>query len=295
MRLCKNVDVVAMLDADNLRTLLQGVTQIAVSAGNAILEVYEDPAFDVSLKSDRSPLTQADLRAHHCIAEGLGRISDLPMLSEEGAGVPFETRRGWERYWLVDPLDGTREFVARNGEFTVNIALIDRHVPVLGVVYAPVKQLLYAGGTGCVPSGAKGSGMSAVPVVPAFRRQGTALPSPLGTSVPPRHPTRVVASRSHLDAATQSYLERLGPTVQVSIGSSLKFCQVAEGEADVYPRLSPTSEWDTAAGHAVLAAAGGGVIRLDGTPLRYNTRAELTNPAFIAFGDPGGDWLAPLR
>ena len=294
VRLCKNIEVGATLDARDLRALLQAVTQIAVSAGRAILEVYERPTIDVVLKADRSPLTEADRRAHDRIVSGLSELSDLPVLSEEQAPVPFSVRRAWQAYWLVDPLDGTREFLARNGEFTVNIALIERHAPVLGVVHAPAVSLLYAGAPGAVLASGTPASLAA-PVVPAYRSQGGKPPEPICVRKPGPVPPRSLASRSHRDAATSAYLERLGAAAPICIGSSLKFCRLAEGGADVYPRLSPTSEWDTAAGHAVLLAAGGDVLTTDGTPLRYNTRDGLINPSFIAFGDATGDWLAPLR
>ena len=252
---------------------------IARRAGEAILDIYQTD-FAVQTKDDHSPLTAADLAAHRAIARGLAELApDLPLLSEEGADTDWDTRRHWSRYWLVDPLDGTREFVKRNGEFTVNIALIEDGVPVLGVVYAPVLDyLVYARrGVGCW-----------------LHESGSGRDMPLQTRRPGAAPLRVAASRSHLDPRTARVLEAIGEHERLGLGSSLKFCRIAEGCADVYPRFGPTSEWDTAAGQCVLEAAGGAVLGLDGAPLRYNRGASLINPEFIALGDadlPWQDWI----
>jgi 3'(2'), 5'-bisphosphate nucleotidase len=199
--------------------------------------------------------------------------------SEESAAVDWETRRHWPSFWLVDPLDGTREFIKRNGEFTVNIALVLGHVPFLGVVHAPVLDRDYYGvaGTG------------------AFRADGGGAGRPIRVRAPVQTPVRVAGSRSHRGSSLDALLARMGEHTLVAMGSSLKFCLVAEGEADFYPRLGPTSEWDTAAAQAVVEAAGGAVVDLAGLPLRYNTRPEILNPHFIARGDPGRDWLALVR
>jgi 3'(2'), 5'-bisphosphate nucleotidase len=212
--------------------------------------------------------------------EGLQALTpNLPILSEEDSAISFEKRRGWLRYWLVDPLDGTKEFVSRNGEFTVNIALIDDHEPVLGVVHVPVKNTTYFGSTGHG----------------AFRQTADQSAIAIKVQTPAASPLRVVGSRSHARAGSMDgYLDRLGPHQLLSIGSSLKFCFVAEGSADVYPRFGPTSEWDTAAAHAVVEAAGGAVVDLRGQPLRYNTKAELLNPNFIVYGEKSARWLTPL-
>ena len=221
--------------------LLGPLLDVARAASHAIMRVYATD-FDVALKTDQSPVTTADLAAHRVIAQDLKRITpDIPVLSEESAALPYAERRRWERYWLVDPLDGTKEFIGRNGDFTINIALIERGEPSIGVVHVPVSGMSYYG---CVGVG-------------AFRRDldgqaGVIRVRPLGAG-----PVRVVASRSHRGLLLDGYLAKLGPHETVSRGSSLKFCLVAEGAADVYPRLGPTSEWDTAAGHAVLLAAGG--------------------------------------
>jgi 3'(2'), 5'-bisphosphate nucleotidase len=242
---------------------------IAERAGAAIMQVY-DGGFTVQRKDDDSPLTLADLESQRVIIEGLQRITpDIPILSEESAQAPWSERQTWRELWVVDPLDGTREFVKRNGEFTVNIALVQDHEPVLGLVAAPARGLLYWGAAG----------------VGAFSHHQGAASVRIRVG-PPQHPLRVVGSRSHSSAATAGYLARLGPHVLAGIGSSLKFCLVAEGNAELYPRFGPTSEWDTAAGQAVLEAAGGHVTRLDGHRLRYNCRESVTNGDFVAYSDP---------
>ncbi len=251
----------------------EGVIDIVRAAGDAIMEVYRQD-FAVEHKDDRSPLTQADLAAHRIIVAGLEILTPgVPVLSEESASLPWSERQAWTRYWLVDPLDGTREFVKKNGEFTVNIALIDSHEPVFGVVYAPVlAELLY---------GERGRG--------AFKRAG-GEDVPLHTRRPAVSPLRVAASRSHLDERTAALLTRLGEVETQSLGSSLKFCRIAEARIDVYPRFGPTSEWDTAAAQALVEAAGGVVLELDGRPLRYNRKDSLLNPYFIVLGDPDLPW-----
>jgi len=243
---------------------------IVARAGAAIMRVY-DAGFTVQHKEDNSPLTLADLESQRVIIEGLNEITpDIPILSEESAQAPWAERQSWRELWVVDPLDGTREFVKRNGEFTVNIALVCDHEPVLGVVAAPAQGLLFWGAAG----------------VGAFSHHSGAAQLPIHVS-PPQNPLRVVGSRSHASAATAGYLARLGPHVLTGIGSSLKFSLVASGKADLYPRFGPTSEWDTAAGQAVLEAAGGHVTRLDGHRLRYNCRESVINGDFLAFSDAG--------
>jgi 3'(2'), 5'-bisphosphate nucleotidase len=260
--------------------LLPGVVAVARAAGEAILAIYARADHAIETKADDSPLTAADRAAHEVILAGLGALAPaIPAWSEESAGIAWEVRRHWRQFWLIDPLDGTREFIKRNGEFTVNIALVRDHAPVLGVVHAPVQGRTW--------TGLAGGG--------AFRLEGASEPRPLRVRVPAADPPRVAGSRSHRGASLDALLERLGPHELVAMGSSLKFCLVAEGEADVYPRLGPTSEWDTAAAQAVVEAAGGAVLDLAGQPLRYNTRPEQLNPDFIARGDPGRDWLALAR
>ena len=266
------------MEATELDRLREGIIALARQAATRILEVY-DGEFAVQHKDDRSPLTAADLASHRCIVEGLERLApDIPVLSEESADeVPAALRRQWPVMWLVDPLDGTREFVKRNGEFTVNIALIDHGDAVLGVVQAPV--------TGALWHGQRGRG--------AFRRDGDAE-RPIRVRAPATAPLTVAASRSHRDPRTEGFMQRMGEIEPVGIGSSLKFCRLAEGLMDVYPRFGPTSEWDTAAGQAVLEAAGGVVLDPRGRPLHYNQRDTILNGDFIALGDPALPWRSWL-
>jgi len=254
-----------------------GVIAIARAAADAILAIYAED-FDVLRKADASPVTAADLAAHRVIVDGLRALTpDIPIVSEESAiAVPAALRRTWNRMWLVDPLDGTREFVKRNGEFTVNIALIEDGVAVFGVIQAPV--------TGALWHGAPGHG--------AFVREGdrdTALHAPRHDPAVPVA-LRVAASRSHRDPRTTALLSRIGDVTPVPLGSSLKFCRLAEGGMDVYPRFGPTSEWDTAAGQAILEGAGGVVLDPQGRPFRYNQRDTILNGDFIALGDPALPW-----
>ena len=259
---------------DSPRPPVTEIVAIAREAGRAILDVYERD-FAVAEKGDRSPLTEADLASHHVIRQRLERLTpDIPVLSEESAEVPFAERARWQRYWLVDPLDGTKEFVKRNGEFTVNVALIQGQAPVMGVVHVPV--------TGVTYFGEHHHG--------AFRQEGDSPPRPIHVTATLGDTPRVVGSRSHAGEGLQRFLANLGDYELVSMGSSLKLCLVAEGKADVYPRLGPTSEWDTAAAQAVVEAAGGRVTDTQMTILRYNTKESVLNPEFFAFGDISEDW-----
>jgi len=256
--------------------LFEPVVALARQAGRAILEVYRTD-FSVEAKEDRSPLTQADMRSHRIIIEGLAALTpDVPALSEESWEIPFSTRSQWKEYWLVDPLDGTKEFVKRNGEFTVNIALIRDHRAVLGAVHVPVQDKSYYG---CAGHG-------------AFLRDGDCDPVAIHAAKRGSGPVKVVGSRSHPSASLQEYLKHLGPHEILPMGSSLKLCLVAEGKADIYPRLGPTSEWDTAAAQAVVEAAGGSVTDTRGAPLLYNTKDDILNPHFLVFGDSSQDWTA---
>ena len=268
-----------MTDSADSRRSLEAVSAIARDAGRAILAVYDRGDFLVERKSDNSPLTEADRAAHDVISRGLAKLGGgLPILSEEAAAADRATRSRWTRYWLVDPLDGTKEFVKRNGEFTVNIALVDSHRAVLGVVYAPVLDRMYSGAIS----------------LGAWRADGAAAPRPIAVRAAAT-PLRVVGSRSHPSPELAAYLAGLPPYEITDMGSSLKICLVAEGAADLYPRLGPTSEWDTAAAQAILESAGGRMIDLAGRPLRYNSKDDLLNPHFVAFGDQRQDWLAPIR
>lgn len=254
--------------------MLEPLLDIARAAGRRILEIY-GTEFDVHQKADHSPVTAADMAAQAVIIDGLTRLTpDLPVLSEESSAIRYEERRRWDSYWLVDPLDGTKEFISRNGDFTVNIALVQNHAPVVGVVHIPVESLCYYGVVG----------------VGACRRKANGKPEPIHVQPLGHGPVRVVASRSHRGELLDGYLAKLGAHEIVSRGSALKFCLLAEGAADVYPRLGPTSEWDTAAGHAVLLAAGGQVINVDGSALRYNAKESLLNPRFLAYADAARDW-----
>ena len=263
----------------NFDSVLEEVRAIARAAGDAIMSVYARD-FSVELKDDRSPVTEADRAADAIICSGLARLRPvMPVLSEESALTSWEQRREWSRYWLVDPLDGTKEFVRKNGEFTVNIALVEDHRAVLGVVLAPALNLEFWGICG------RG----------AWRRDGGGAPVPAGVSPTHTAPLRVMGSRSHPRPGFSAFLARLGPYELTPMGSSLKICMVADGRADIYPRLGPTSEWDTAAAQAILESAGGGMIDLAGQPLRYNTKEHLLNPHFLAVGDLGRDWLGAVR
>ena len=263
--------------------LTDALTDLTRQAGAAIMQVYAGE-FEVQRKADASPLTIADLRAHHIIVDGLRAMTpDLPIVSEESEPADFEVRRTWDRYWLVDPLDGTREFVNRNGDFTVNIALIDTNRAVLGVVGVPVREEVFFGD---VISGT------------AYKTTRDGRETLKTRTVSEGQGLTVVASRSHGGGRLERYLVALrasfGQVSRQSVGSSLKFCMLAEGLADFYPRLGPTSEWDTAAAHAVLTAAGGAVLRFDGSELAYNTKASLLNPDFFCVGDPAFPWAERL-
>ena len=253
---------------------LQPLGELARLAGERILDIYNSE-FQVEEKGDKSPLTAADLAAHECLLAGLAGLTPVyPVLSEESASLDYAVRQGWKTYWLVDPLDGTKEFVKRNGEFTVNVALIHRGVPVLGIVHAPALGVTYFACENCG----------------AFRQEGAESPVPIRVTVPAANPLRVVGSRSHNTVEMELFLSRLGEHECVPMGSSLKFCLVAEGKADIYPRIGLTSEWDTAAAQCVVEQAGGAVVDLDGKPLRYNSKPSILNPYFLVYGDRGKDW-----
>ena len=250
--------------------LLEPLLDLADRAAAEILAVY-GTEFRVDTKADDSPLTEADARAHRVLVAGLAALTpDIPVLSEESAAIPWAERRRWQRWWLVDPLDGTKEFVKRNGEFTVNLALIERGRPIVGVVQVPVTGTAY-----CATEG-----------VGAFVRRGQGALERITVKDPAADPPRVVASRSHRGEALDAWLTALGPHAIVAVGSSLKFCVVAEGGADLYPRLGPTMEWDTAAGQCVAECAGARVLDARGSALRYGTEG-LRNPSFIVVGGRG--------
>jgi len=243
---------------------LEKVTSIAKEAGNIIMEIYAQD-FSVSYKEDNSPLTQADLKSNEIICNSLKELyPNIPILSEENKEVPYAERKDWKIFWLIDPIDGTKEFVKKNGEFTVNIALVENSVPVLGVVYAPVLEEMYVA--------KKGFG--------AFKN-GEKLP--LLHNEFPKECLNVVASKSHLSEETQKFIDDLDTrrVEQVSKGSSLKLCMVAEGIADIYPRLAPTMEWDTAAAHAIVLEAGKEVIQFENKEVVMYNKENLLNPWFI--------------
>jgi 3'(2'), 5'-bisphosphate nucleotidase len=254
--------------------LIQSIIDISHLAGDKIMDIYQKD-FAIYEKSDESPLTEADLAAHNCILDGLSRVSDLPVLSEESTDISWQERNAWDTYWLVDPLDGTKEFIKKNGEFTVNIALIKDGIPVFGVVYAPVLEQTYVGilGQGAfkITAGVK------VQIFPKAWIKGETW--------------KIVGSRSHQSPEIQALLDSLeGDTELVAMGSSLKLCLVAEGAAHLYPRLGPTCEWDTGAAQAVVEAAGGKVtviedatdaLKADALPLRYNQKESVLNPYFL--------------
>jgi 3'(2'), 5'-bisphosphate nucleotidase len=253
----------------DLLGLGEALVPVALHAAAAIMTVYEG-AFAVERKLDDSPLTQADLESQRIILNELAALTPgVPVLAEESAQAPWTDRRTWRELWVVDPLDGTREFVKRNDEFVINIALVVEHEPVLGLVAVPAQGAVYVGARGCG----------------AYRWLADGSRSAIQVA-PPAAPLRVVGSRSHTSPQLAAYLAQLGPYEFLGVGSALKFCLLAEGAADLYPRFGPTSEWDTAAGQALLEAAGGHVTRMDGHRLRYNCRDSLINGDFVAFADP---------
>ncbi len=265
----------------SLEQLVIPAFKAALKAGKEILKIYENEDFNVEFKEDNSPLTLADKQAHEIICQEL-ESTQIHILSEESRTIPFEKRKGWDLFWLVDPLDGTKEFIKRNGEFTVNIALIKNQKPILGIIFAPVLKKIYYGY----------QNQAFLIDEPDFSMNDTELFAKIqqkSISLPIenlKNKYTVVASRSHLSDETKEYIEALkqakGEIDIKSIGSSLKLCLIAEGSADVYPRFGPTMEWDIAAGHAIIEAAGAKLVQTDGkTPLNYNNE-NLLNPWFIA-------------
>lgn len=257
-----------------LEQLCQNVRDIAQLASAKILLIY-NTEFDVTSKDDNTPLTEADMAAHHVITDGLAKLTpEIPILSEESIDIPFATRQQWHTYWLVDPLDGTREFVKRNGEFTVNIALIEDHKPVLGVIYTPVSGV-------CYYATDNNGAYKKIPDEPTVT---------ISTRAKDTNQTLVAGSRSHRGDSLNAFLDKIGDYEIISMGSSLKSCLVAEGKVDIYPRLGPTSEWDTAAAQCIVENAGGKIVELSMQPMRYNTKDSLLNPHFLVIGDTEYDW-----
>ena len=257
---------------------------LARDASSAILDIYETD-FYVETKTDSSPLTLADTAAHKIIVKGLRELTpDIPIISEEAVLPEFSERSKWPMYWLVDPLDGTKEFVNRNGEFTVNIALIAENAPLVGVVCVPVQDRTYVGNTSTMDARVYGAAGERQVKSRRFSEKPTDI--------------KVVASRSHVSNELRAYLKAIDEIFSgvetISMGSSLKLCALADAEADIYPRLGPTSEWDIAAAHAVLVAAGGQIYVSDGSPLTYNMKEDILNPNFIAVGDSSLSWAESL-
>jgi 3'(2'), 5'-bisphosphate nucleotidase len=265
--------------SSNLPMLLK----LASEAGNAILEVYET-AFSVELKADHSPLTLADKCSHEILYNGLIKIGGIPVMSEEMKQLPYEERKSWKRFWLVDPLDGTKEFIKRNGEFTVNIALIDGTEPIFGLIYVPVTKKLYFA--------MKGQGtylltLSDSTPIPDNFNEIISISKRLPIEHRPDSEFNIVASRSHMSPKTEAYINSekdKHPIVNiVSAGSSLKFCLVAEGKADAYPRFGPTMEWDTGAGQIIVTETGKKLLRCDTTEVLTYNKPNLLNPDFLVY------------
>ncbi len=247
--------------------------------GNRINEIYNGK-FNIEQKSDMTPVTCADIAAHCAIVSGLEMITpDIPVLSEEADNTSFEERQQWQRYWLIDPVDGTREFINRTGEFTINIALIENNEPVLGVIYAPVIEVCYFA--------SRDNG--------AFKLVTGHDAQPLRVRCSDHQKLVVTAGRSGTTPEFEHYIQHFFEPQVITIGSSLKSCLIAAGEADIYPRFGPTSEWDTAAAQCILEEAGGMITDINLQPLRYNTKESLLNPDFLAFGDVSHDWSGYLQ
>lgn len=261
------------------------IKMICQQAGEAILAVYNSDDLGVQFKGDGSPVTRADLAAHQVISATLQQLTpDWPVLSEEAADIPFSTRKSWETYWLVDPLDGTREFVNRTDEFTVNIALVQGHSPVFGMVYMPVKEAFYFGGSD---------------VGGAWRQAGSNAPVKISTRSCAREGVLMVTVSRHMSEEEMpnifaSLRERFANVHTVEWAGAIKGCLVADGSVDLYPRPGHTCEWDTAAFQAVVEAAGGSVINVEGKRLEYNRQSSLINPEFYVVGDPTAEWGALL-
>lgn len=262
-----------------LQKLLPHIVSLAHKAGEAVMKIYSQPEIVTSYKHFDSPLTCADTESHNIIVEDLRAFMPmLPVLSEESKTVPYEARREWRRFWLIDPLDGTKEFIQRNGEFTVNIALVKNGRPVLGVVHAPAMDVTYFAAEG----------------VGAFKQMARSRTHPIAANGRQSERLKVVVSRSHPSSQLQALLDRIGPHECVGMGSSLKICLVAEGAADLYPRLGPTMEWDTAAAHCVVETAGGTITDIAGRALKYN-KSDMHNPDFVVSGARGFPWQNYFR
>jgi 3'(2'), 5'-bisphosphate nucleotidase len=258
----------------DLAVLLDEIKLIACQAGDKILEIYQTD-FSVERKDDNSPLTAADMAAHNLISQTLKKLTpDTPILSEESSQISFEERKNWQQYWLVDPLDGTREFIKRNGEFSVNIALIENHKSILGVIHIPVSGISY--------SAALNNG--------AYKQEVNKEPVRIKARKTDANNITIAGSRSHGNERLQRFINSLNNPEVLSIGSSLKFCLVAEGLADIYPRFGPTSEWDSGAAQCIVEESGAIVVDTDLNTLKYNTKESLLNPSFLVIADKGFNW-----
>jgi len=256
-----------------IQNLLPSIIEISEKAAGVILKFYNSD-FSIKEKDDHTPVTSADIAAHQCITQALSELTpNIPVLSEEDAGIPFHIRKSWDTYWLVDPLDGTREFIKKNGEFSVNIALIQNQKSILGVIYIPVSGICY------YASQSNG----------AYKRVSSQT-TKINVRPCERDSIIIAGSRSYRDSSLDNFLSNIGRYEIISMGSSIKSCLVAEGKVDIYPRLGPTSEWDTAAAQCIVEEAGGYVTDTSLQPLRYNTKDILLNPHFLVFSDNRINW-----
>ena len=260
------------------KELINDLINISKNAGNAILEIYNSNTenFGIDYKDDNSPLTKADKASDRIIYDGLKNIDNtIPILSEEGKNIEYNTRKKWDKFWLVDPLDGTKEFIKKNGEFTVNIALIENHNPTLGIIFAPAKSLLYVA--------QKNLGSFKINTKNKLENLAGLTKISVSSS---SDKIRIIGSRSHSNSTFNNWVQEKFPNAQiVQVGSSLKFCLIAEGEAEIYPRFGPTSEWDIAAGHVIVNEAGGKVCAFNDKILTYNKKENILNPEFYAIGN----------
>lgn len=263
-----------------MNSLLNDIVSLAKQAGDQVLNIYQSD-FTVEYKTDKSPITDADLASQECICQGLRYLTpDLPIISEESVPISFQKRRSWEKYWLIDPLDGTKEFLEKNGEFTINIALIEQHKPCLGVIFVPSMNICYFAKQG----------------LGAYKQAGETQPElMLGRAWKEEQPVTVVISRRHGMEELKKFLVQFSSLNLLYCGSALKFCWLAEGLADMYPRFSPTFEWDTAAGQCILNEAGGQVIDKTGKELQYNRSFSLQTSDFLAVADKQYHWLHYLK
>ena len=258
----------------DLNELTEEIKIISEEAGKKILEIYETD-FSVENKEDNSPLTAADMAAHNTICQALKKLTpNTPLLSEESSDISFAERQSWNQYWLIDPLDGTREFVKRNGEFSVNIALIEEQKSILGVIHIPVSGITY--------SASLDNG--------AYKHKPKQEPKKISAKKTSMQNITIAGSRSHGNQQQRDFIEKLDNPEILAIGSSLKFCLVAEGLADIYPRFGPTSEWDSAAAQCIVEESGAIVVDTDFKTLEYNTKESLLNPSFLVIADKEFNW-----